>query len=110
MRFADSRTLITAGMDCTISIWQVTILAKAIDLTPRGCLFGHRTPVTTISISRSFSCLLSASSDGGVLLWDLNRLELIRKVAEGKTVAVRLLGHPTAFVIADMRSVPKSMM
>lgn len=31
---------------------------------------------------------MSASSDGQVLLWDLNRLEFIRKLASGEPVEV----------------------
>ena len=86
--FADSRTLATAGTDCTISIWAVTTKAKTIDLTPKACFFGHRSNVTTLIVSKSFSTLVSASSDGQVLLWDLNRMELVRKVTDGKTVEV----------------------
>ncbi|KAI9773758.1 MAG: hypothetical protein M1839_001990 [Geoglossum umbratile] len=81
--FADSRTLITAGTDCTISVWTVISSSKAVDLQPKVCLYGHRNPVSTIAISRSFSAFLSASTDGQVLLWDLNRLEFVRKLASG---------------------------
>ncbi|KAH0562402.1 hypothetical protein GP486_002903, partial [Trichoglossum hirsutum] len=73
--FADSRTLITAGTDCTISVWTVISSSKSVDLQPNACLYGHRNPVSTIAISRSFSAFLSVSTDGQVLLWDLNRLE-----------------------------------
>ena len=41
-----------------------------------------------MAVSKSFSALLSASSDGQVLLWDLNRLELVRKLTTGKPVEV----------------------
>ena len=44
--------------------------------------------MTTIAVSRSFSALVSASSDGHVLLWDLNRLELVRRLTTGKPVEV----------------------
>ncbi|KAI9828211.1 MAG: hypothetical protein M1819_004596 [Sarea resinae] len=84
--FADSRTLITAGMDCTISVWSVKSTSKAVDLHPKSCLFGHRTPVTVLALSRSFSTFLSASLDGHVLLWDLNRLEFLRKLTSGGPV------------------------
>ncbi|MCJ1251415.1 hypothetical protein MMC30_008648, partial [Trapelia coarctata] len=84
--FVDSRTLVTAGTDCTISIWQVVSASKTVDLNPRACLFGHRTSVTTLAASRSFSTLLSASSDGQVILWDLNRLDLVRVMATGAPV------------------------
>lgn len=41
-----------------------------------------------LAVSRSFSALLSASSDGQVLLWDLNRLDLVRKLPDGERVEV----------------------
>ena len=59
-----------------------------MDITPKACFFGHRSAVTTLAISRSFSTLLSVASDGQVMLWDLNALELVRIVAQGKRVEV----------------------
>lgn len=76
--FADSRTLVTAGIDCTVSVWTLLAVNKNFDLQPRSSLFGHRTPVNVLALSRSFSALLSASADGTVILWDLNRLEFVR--------------------------------
>lgn len=87
--FADSKTLVTAGSDCTITVWTVVTTTDSVDLQPRICLFGHRSAVTMLAVSRSFSALLSASSDGKVLLWDLNRLEMVRPLTEGKRVEVR---------------------
>ncbi len=86
--FADSKTLVTAGSDCTISIWAVITTANSVDLQPKVTLFGHRSAVTMLAVSRSFSALLSASSDGQVLLWDLNRSELVRRLTTGKPVEV----------------------
>ena len=76
-------------MDCTISVWTVISTLKTVDLQPKVCFFGHRASVTKLAVSRSFSALLSASSDGQVLLWDLNRLELVRKLSLGERVEVR---------------------
>lgn len=85
--FADSRTLITAGVDCVITVWTVVSPnAKSVELQPKTSLFGHKFPVATIAVSRSFSTILSASTDGQVLLWDLNRLEFVRKLANGRQV------------------------
>ncbi|KAL4887707.1 hypothetical protein BJY04DRAFT_225582 [Aspergillus karnatakaensis] len=78
--FADSRTLVTAGTDCTISIWTFTATSRSVDLQPAGSLFGHRTPVTMLSVSRSFSTLLSASVDGQLMVWDLNRQCFVREL------------------------------
>lgn len=76
--FADPRTLVTSGTDCTVSVWNVLAAGKTVDLKPASSLFGHRTPVNVLALSRSFSVLLSASADGTVILWDLNRLEFVR--------------------------------
>ncbi|KAI4274372.1 MAG: hypothetical protein L6R38_006112 [Xanthoria sp. 2 TBL-2021] len=84
--FADSKTLITAGNDCVVSVWGVDHTSKTVEMQPTGSLFGHRTPITTLAVSASFRTLLSASEDGQVLLWDLNRLEIIRKLASGDPV------------------------
>lgn len=84
--FADSKTLVTAGNDCVVSVWGVNHTSKTVEMQPTGSLFGHRTPITTLAVSASFRTLLSASEDGQVLLWDLNRLEIIRKIASGNPV------------------------
>jgi hypothetical protein len=85
--FASSQTLITAGEDCILSAHTiVTSPAKQVELQPRTSLFGHKTPVTTLAVSKSFSTLLSASSDGTVILWDLNRLEFVRKLTHGRPI------------------------
>ncbi|KAK2038218.1 beige/BEACH domain-containing protein [Colletotrichum somersetense] len=85
--FADSKTLITAGEDCVISVYAVqTAPGKVVDLLPRSSLFGHRAPVTNIAVSKSFSTFVSVSTDGQAFVWDLNRLEFIRKLPLSRAV------------------------
>ncbi|KZF23043.1 beach-domain-containing protein [Xylona heveae TC161] len=98
-QFADSRTLITAGMDCTISVWLVISGSRSVDLQPKVTLFGHRAPVNVLAASRSFSALLSASSDGQVILWNLNRLEFVRKLATGKHVDCARINDVTGQIL-----------
>ncbi|KAK2748947.1 hypothetical protein FQN57_007230 [Myotisia sp. PD_48] len=83
--FADSQTLITAGTDCTISVWSFSLASRSVDLLPKASLFGHRSPVMVLAVSRSFSTILSASKDGKVMLWDLNRLEFVRALPSDAT-------------------------
>jgi len=80
--FADSKTLITAGADCTLAVWTVSATRDAIEINPKTYLFGHRAPVTVLAVSRVFSTLLSVSADGQVLLWDLNRHDCVRVLLE----------------------------
>ncbi|RYP22664.1 hypothetical protein DL765_001514 [Monosporascus sp. GIB2] len=78
---ADSKTLITAGEDCVVSVFGIqTASGKPVELAHRSSLFGHKMPVTTIAVSRAFSTLVTVSADGHVFLWDLNRLEFVRKL------------------------------
>ncbi|KAJ5992482.1 hypothetical protein N7451_008206 [Penicillium sp. IBT 35674x] len=97
--FADSRTLITCGTDCTISLWTVTSTARSIDLQPIGSLFGHRAPVTVLAVSRSFSAMLSASNDGQIMLWDLNRRCFVRALPTDGTVDCARINDVTGDII-----------
>ncbi|KAH6644291.1 hypothetical protein C7974DRAFT_383272 [Boeremia exigua] len=82
--FVDGRTLITAGTDCTLSVWNVIRAEKGhIELQHVTSLFGHKSPVTTLAASRAFSAFLSADQDGKVFLWDLNRNEFVRELDLG---------------------------
>jgi beige protein homolog 1 len=87
LTFADSKTLITAGEDCVVSVYTVNSSpGKPVELHPRSSLFGHKTPVTTLAVSKAFSTVLTASHDGIALLWDLNRLEFLRRLPLARPV------------------------
>ena len=87
LTFADSKTLITAGEDCVVSVYRIHSLpGKTVELVPRSSLFGHKTPVTTIAVSKALSTFVTVSRDGVAFLWDLNRLEFIRKLPLARPV------------------------
>jgi WD40 repeat protein len=82
--FVDGRTLITAGTDCTLAIWNVVRAEKGLIELQNACsLFGHKSPVVTLAASRAFSAFLSADANGRVYLWDLNRNEFVRELDLG---------------------------
>ncbi|KAI1295727.1 beige/BEACH domain-containing protein [Xylaria venustula] len=84
---ADSKTLITAGEDCVVSVFTTLSQPnKPVELLHRSSLFGHKTPVTTIAVSKAFSTVVTISGDGHAFLWDLNRLEFIRKLPGNRVV------------------------
>ncbi|OBT91582.1 hypothetical protein VE01_10403 [Pseudogymnoascus verrucosus] len=99
--FVDSKTLVTAGVDCVVSVWRTTVSpnAKSVDLAPMTSLFGHTQPVSTLAVSKSFSTILSASTDGVVLLWDLNRLEFVLKLASGRAVQCAQINSVTGDIL-----------
>jgi len=87
--FGDSKTLITAGTDCTIAVWSIhSPSTKAVDVQPRATLFSHRSTVTSLALARSFNALLSCSSGGELILWDLNRCEFVRRILTREKLAV----------------------
>lgn len=49
--------------------------------------------------SRSYSALLSASSDGQVILWDLNRLDLVRVLPSGKPADCASINDVTGVIL-----------
>ncbi|KAK2756534.1 hypothetical protein FQN54_005427 [Arachnomyces sp. PD_36] len=102
--FADSQTLITSGTDCSISVWSFVSASKFVDLQPKTSLFGHRSPVTTLAVSRSFSTVLSASTDGRIMLWDLNRLEFVRELPEDGAVECARINDVTGNIMVCRRS------
>ncbi|TRX89750.1 hypothetical protein FHL15_009340 [Xylaria flabelliformis] len=84
---ADSKTLITAGEDCVVSVFTLqSQTSKPVELVHRSSLFGHKTPVTTIAVSKAFSTVATVSGDGHAILWDLNRFEFIRKLPSNRPV------------------------
>lgn len=98
--FADSKTLITAGEDCVISVFSVQTAAnKPVDITPKNSLFGHKTPVTTIAVSKAFSTFVTVSADGQALLWDLNQLAFIRKLPLVRSVEDAKINNVTGEIL-----------
>lgn len=79
--FSDAKTLVTASNDNTIALWEVTNLTKSVEIQPKAMLFGHKHSVTHLIVSSAFGTILSSDSRGNVFTWDLNRLQLVRKVA-----------------------------
>ncbi|KAK3117998.1 beige protein-like 1 [Teratosphaeriaceae sp. CCFEE 6253] len=98
---ADSKTLITAGADCTVAVWTVAATRDLVDLQPKTCLFGHRTSVTHLAASRVFSTLLSVSADGQALIWGLNKLNCIRALlpAGGPPIQAARVSNATGHIV-----------
>ncbi|KAK9464583.1 hypothetical protein V1512DRAFT_255310 [Lipomyces arxii] len=80
VRIADARTLVTAGYDCMLCVWRMQGSAKSMEVQFKATLRGHTSPIVSLDISRSFSAIVSASEDGVVLVWDLNRLRFVREL------------------------------
>jgi len=83
-----------------VSVYTVhTGPGKAVDLHPRTSLFGHKTPVTSIAVSKAFSTFVTVSQDGISLLWDLNRLEFVRKLSLARAVECSSINDVTGEIM-----------
>ena len=77
--FADETTLVTASLDCTVTIWNVDGPSSGpFDVHFTAGLYGHLAPVNILVVSRTLSTILSSSTDSKVILWDLNSHERVR--------------------------------
>ena len=92
----DSKTLVTAGVDSTIAVWTVVSSPKSVTLIPKQNFFGHNSAINVLAASRAFATLMSASIDGQILLWDLNRLNLVRKLKKDEAVVCARVNDVTA--------------
>ena len=95
----DSKTLVTASADSTIAIWTVLTSSKSITLVPKTYLFGHSTAINVLAASRSFATLLSVSLDGQIMLWDLNKLRLVRKLKKSDRVECARINDVTGDIL-----------
>lgn len=90
----DGELLLTGGEDCVVNVWAMGKQDK-YELIHLRSLCGHSGAITCVAVSTQYSLVVSGSSDSGVLLWDLNRLELLRRL-KGLSGAVTCLQiHPT---------------
>jgi beige protein homolog 1 len=98
--FVDSRTLVTAGADSVVSIWNVEYTNRTVNVVLRTSLFGHRHPVTVLTASNRFMTLLSADTSGRVLMWDLNRNDFVREIeTSGPEVRSAKISNATGDVL-----------
>eukprot|EP01094_Clydonella_sp_ATCC50884_P021304 TRINITY_DN4670_c1_g1_i1.p1 TRINITY_DN4670_c1_g1~~TRINITY_DN4670_c1_g1_i1.p1 ORF type:complete len:806 (-),score=266.06 TRINITY_DN4670_c1_g1_i1:22-2325(-) len=72
----DGHIMCTGGKDCVIN---VTAIEKN-NFSPLGSLCAHVECVTCIATSRAYSIAVSGSADKTCIVWDLNKLKLVRQL------------------------------
>jgi len=102
--FADARTLLTGGADSTIGVWDfASPSSDEIKIHPKTYLFGHRAAISVLAASWAFSTLVSASTDGQVIVWDLNRFDCLRillpQTETGPAVTAAKINNVTGHIL-----------
>jgi WD40 repeat protein len=83
---SDSQTLVSAGADKTVKVWDATLKEKKALKT----LTGHEGPVLAVAISKDGARIASASADKTARIWDVKDAKELFKLAE-HTDAVQAL-------------------
>ncbi|KIM59893.1 hypothetical protein SCLCIDRAFT_1217340 [Scleroderma citrinum Foug A] len=94
--FADQDTLVTGSADSILRIWHLSHGTSPVAfsgthnmrhrkgreplLSLTHLLRGHNASVLCIQTSRTWSIVISGSSDGSAILWDLNRGTYVRSI------------------------------
>ncbi|GAA5921426.1 hypothetical protein JCM3775_003043 [Rhodotorula graminis] len=81
--FADNSTLVTGSDDSSIVVWRleirVTGSSKSVHLAKLASLRGqHSSAIVSLVASKAYSIIVSGSTSGVAVLWDLNRLKPVR--------------------------------
>lgn len=74
-----NRCFLTGSDSGMIHAWKCTS-QTSLDVSCSYGLRGHLAPIKLMCYSKSFKVCVSVDSDGVVILWDLTRFKLIRKV------------------------------
>lgn len=76
-----ANSVILGSQDTTVSVLKLMSDKKgSVLLQSQAYLRGHTTPITALAASAAFSCVVSGDATGSVLVFDLNRLEFVRKL------------------------------
>ena len=76
----DGLAIVTGGEDGVVKVWRLHHEVKHKQLILAQSLTAHLAPITAIVHAWSYSLLITASADGQVFFYDLNKFTLQRKL------------------------------
>ena len=79
-----------------------------VELRPKSMLFGHSHPIAAMAVADSLRVLVSASSNGRILIHDLNDLKLIRELTNVQSFDVSYFFVPTVSYTMQCLSIDDS--
>ncbi len=78
----DGQLVVLGGEDAVLSVWRKHPTQKYLQLQPVGTLCAHTERVCCLAASTSFRILLSGGADRQVFMWDLNRMQQVRRLPD----------------------------
>ncbi|XP_023303772.2 cilia- and flagella-associated protein 52 [Lucilia cuprina] len=67
---SNGRVLVTGGIEGQVRVWKIEPFRQSL----LGVLKDHSGPITSLDFNKSDTEVISASSDGSCVIWDVNRL------------------------------------
>lgn len=74
----NSKIFVTGGTSTVVSVWEYKAKEKRVVL--KCPLYGHNEAVTCLAASPAYNVIVSGSRDRSCIIWDLNRLVLVRQL------------------------------
>ncbi|CAI9723395.1 repeat and FYVE domain-containing 3-like isoform X2 [Octopus vulgaris] len=74
----NSKIFVTGGTSTVVNVWEYKPKEKRVIL--KGPLYGHNEAVTCLAASPAYNVIVSGSRDRSCIIWDLNRLLLVRQL------------------------------
>jgi len=75
----DGSCIVFGSADSTVRVFTPETKRGRRSFTVEKVLCGHTKPVSTLSVSRNHSLIVSGSTDGTLVFWDLNRGSLVHE-------------------------------
>ena len=83
---SDCKYLITGGNDSLLCVREMKKIQGSNYFVLLKTLSGNFTSIQCVTVSRSFSIIVSVAQDNTVIIWDLNRLAFVQLVELSKEV------------------------
>jgi len=103
----DGTFLISGGIDSLIVVRKLKKSKSNRSFVFLQSLSGHFSPITHVAVSRSYSVIVSASQDNTILVWDLNRLCLVKSLSlppSEEPISLLVIGNVTGHILAVIGS------
>jgi WD40 repeat protein len=84
----DGQLIVLGGDDSVISVWRRHPVHKYRQLLAVGTLCAHTDRITCLAASTAFRILLSGSADRQVIVWDINRVQQVRRLPDLHSCAI----------------------
>lgn len=102
----NGRFFISGGTACVLKVWEKVELGGTFDFAIHpNRLFGHVAPIITVFVSHQYSIIVSGSSDGMCIVWNLNKMQFAHCMKHTKPVTHIVVSPSTGEIYTVEQSI-----